>query len=192
MKVSALLGIAVALAFLIAPSLIPRRPLLIWNASPSVPVGLYRVTPAPPRVGDLVVLRLPSVMAAFAASRGYLPRSAYLLKPVAAVAGDLVCRFGAQVFVRGRFAAHAAFADHGGNPMPAWHGCRVLRSGEVFVLADHPGGFDSRYFGPLDATSIVGGRGPPLASSAFTLTPRDLIAPPWSAAPRIRQLQLSI
>lgn len=157
MKVPALLGIAVALAFLIAPSVVPSRPLLIWNASPSVPVGLYRVAPAPPRVGDLVVLRLRPVMASFAASRGYLPRSAYLLKPVAAVTGDLVCRFGAQVFVRSRFAVHAASADHGGNPMPAWHGCRVLRSGEVFVLADHPASFDSRYLGPLDANSIMGG-----------------------------------
>jgi conjugative transfer signal peptidase TraF len=156
MKVPALLGTAVALAFLMAPLAIPPRPLLMWNASPSVPVGLYRVTPASTRVGDLVVLRLPSLMAAFAAGRGYLPRTAYLLKPVAAIAGDLVCRFGAQVFVRGRFAARAALADHGGNPMPAWHGCRVLRSGEVFVLAHHPASFDSRYLGPLDATAIVG------------------------------------
>jgi type IV secretory pathway protease TraF len=26
----------------------------------------------------------------------------------------------------------------------------------VFVLADHPGSFDSRYFGPLDTASIMG------------------------------------
>jgi conjugative transfer signal peptidase TraF len=156
MKVPALVGTAVALAFLMAPLAIPRRPLLIWNASPSVPVGLYRVTPDPPRVGDLVVLRLPPDMAALAASRRYLPRSVYLLKPVAAVAGDLVCRFGAQLFVRGRYAADAAFADHDGNPMPVWQGCRTLRAGEVFVLADHPSSFDSRYFGPLDSTAIVG------------------------------------
>jgi type IV secretory pathway protease TraF len=40
--------------------------------------------------------------------------------------------------------------------MPFWQGCRVLQTGEVFVLADHPGSFDSRYFGPLDTASIAG------------------------------------
>ena len=164
MRVPALLGTAVALTLLLVPSITSWRPLLIWNASPSVPVGLYLVTQAPPRVGDLVVVRLPPFMAVFAASRGYLPRSAYLLKPVAAIAGDLVCRFGAQVFVRRRFAGLAAVADHGGIPMPAWHGCRVLRTGEVFVLADHAASFDSRYFGALDATFDRGKGEPRLAA----------------------------
>ena len=82
--------------------------------------------------------------------------STYLLKPIAAAAGDLVCRFGARVFVRGELAAAAQVANSVGNPMPAWHGCRILRAGEVFVLANHPASFDSRYFGPLEAASIVG------------------------------------
>ena len=85
--------------------------LVIWNGSPSVPVGLYLVTKASPRVGDLVVLRLPPVIAAFAARRGYLPTSAYLLKPIAAVAGDLVCRLGQQVLVHRCFAGFAETAD---------------------------------------------------------------------------------
>jgi conjugative transfer signal peptidase TraF len=146
----------IAVALIVAP--IDHQPplLIIWNASPSVPVGLYLVTRASPRVGDLVVLRLPPVIAAFAARRGYLPTSAYLLKPIAATAGDLVCRFGEQVFVRGEFAAIAATAGSDGNAMPAWEGCRVLQTGEVFVLADHPASFDSRYFGPLDTASLMG------------------------------------
>lgn len=156
MRVPALLGIAPALVLLLAPLIISRRPSLIWNASPSVPIGLYLVTRAAPRVGDLVVVGLPPFMAAFASSRGYLPLSVYLLKPVAGTAGDLVCRFGARVFVRRRLVALAARADSGGKPMPSWHGCRRLRSGEVFVLADHPASFDSRYFGPLDGSSMVG------------------------------------
>jgi conjugative transfer signal peptidase TraF len=148
----------IAVALIVAPTVAHQPPLLVtWNASPSVPVGLYLVTKASPRVGDLVVLRLPPVIAAYAARRGYLPTSAYLLKPIAAVAGDLVCRFGEEVFVRGVPAATAQAAEEAGNAMPTWQGCRVLQAGEVFVLADHPASFDSRYFGPLDASSVVGG-----------------------------------
>jgi conjugative transfer signal peptidase TraF len=148
--------VAVAL-IVVAPTVAHQPPLLvIWNASPSVPVGLYLVTKASPRIGDLVVVRLPPVIAAFAARRGYLPASAYLLKPIAAVAGDLVCRLGDHVFVRGILAGAAAATDTDGNAMPSWQGCRILQMGEVFVLADHPASFDSRYFGPLDTASIVG------------------------------------
>ena len=156
MKVGPLLGMTIAVALIVAPMVAQQPLLVIWNASPSVPVGLYLVTKTSPRVGDLVVLRLPPAIAAFAARRGYLPTSAYLLKPIAAVAGDLVCRFGERVLVRGVLAGIAEDADSDGNAMPSWHGCRILQMGEVFVLADHPGSFDSRYFGPLDPASIAG------------------------------------
>ena len=157
MKVGPLLGMTIAVVLIVAPTFPQQPPLLvIWNASPSVPVGLYLVTKASPRVGDLVVLRLPPVIAAFAARRAYLPTSTYLLKPIAAVAGDLVCRFGERVLVRGVLAGIAEDADSDGNPMPTWQGCRILQMGEVFVLADHPASFDSRYFGPLETASIAG------------------------------------
>ena len=157
MRVRPLLTMTIAVALIVAPAVARQPPLLlIWNASPSVPVGMYLVTQASPRVGDLVALRLPPVIAAFAARRGYLPTSAYLLKPIAAVAGDLVCRFGERVLVRGVLAGIAEDADADGNAMPTWQGCRVLQTGEVFVLADHPASFDSRYFGSLHTASIMG------------------------------------
>jgi conjugative transfer signal peptidase TraF len=147
----------IAVALIIPPMVAQQRSLLvIWNTSPSVPVGLYLVTKTSLRVGDLAVLQLPPVIAALAARRGYLPTSAYLLKPIAAVAGDLVCRFGERVVVRGVLAGIAEDDDADGNAMPAWQGCRVLQTGGVFVLADHPASFDSRHFGPLYTASIAG------------------------------------
>lgn len=94
MKVQPLLGMSLALVLLGAASLAKQRTLFIWNASPSVPVGLYQVIQASPHVGDLAVLRLPAAIATLAARRGYLRRFAYLLKPIAAIVGDRVCRFG--------------------------------------------------------------------------------------------------
>jgi conjugative transfer signal peptidase TraF len=156
MKAQALLGMAVALALVVAPFVCTIRPLYIWNASPSVPTGWYWVGRASHQVGDLVVVRLPPVTAAMAARRGYLPRWAYLLKPVAAVGGDHVCRLSGRVFVRRKFTARASATDNLGRPLPVWLGCRMLRSGEIFLLAHGPASFDSRYFGPLLIERVVG------------------------------------
>ncbi|MBX9588017.1 MAG: S26 family signal peptidase [Hyphomonadaceae bacterium] len=147
---------AISVALLLAPAVTRPAPLLTWNASPSVPTGLYRIAPASPRAGDVALARLPSNVAALAARRGYLPRSAYLLKPVIAIPGDQVCRHGVRLRINGRLAALARPADRLGRPLPVWHGCRTLVAGEVFLLADDPDGFDSRYFGPLDHQHIIG------------------------------------
>ncbi len=45
---------------------------VVYNASDSVPPGWYRIDPdALPRVGDLVLVRLPSEAAQLASRRGY-------------------------------------------------------------------------------------------------------------------------
>ena len=155
-KAAALAGLLIAVALLVAPSLCQRSPFLVWNASPSVAIGFYRIERTPPRVDDLVLARLIRPIADLAARRAYLSRTVFILKPVFAVAGDRVCRFGAQVFVRRRFAALALPNDTAGRPMPSWHGCRTLRAGELFLLARHPASFDSRYFGPLRTEHVAG------------------------------------
>ena len=145
-----------ALALLVAPVMAKTCPLLIWNASSSVPIGLYLVDPKPPGAGDLAVVRLPVRTAALAHDRGYLPRGVYLLKPVAAIGGDRVCRHGTHIFVRGALLARALAADSRERPLPRWQGCRILRAGEVFLLSHAPASFDGRYFGPIQPDASVG------------------------------------
>jgi type IV secretory pathway protease TraF len=41
-------------------------------------------------------------------------------------------------------------------PLQLWEGCRQLDFGEYFVVGTHPRSFDSRYFGPIAETSIIG------------------------------------
>jgi conjugative transfer signal peptidase TraF len=133
-----------------------RRGLAARNASPSVPIGLYRMAHGSPRRGELALVQLTGPMAVLADRRGYLPRSAYLLKPVAAVAGDRVCRFDTHVLVRGRLAALAFAKDNIERHMPPWHGCRTLQPGELFLLAKDPASFDSRYFGTVRTEHLAG------------------------------------
>ena len=150
-----LAAMAAGALFTVAP-LHGRTPWLVWNASPSVPLGLYRIDPGPVRRSDLVLIRLPPDVAELAARRNYLPKSTYLIKFVLAVAGDQVCRLGDRIFVRGVLAARALTRDSLGRPMPSWQGCRQLASGDLFLLADNQQSFDSRYFGVVSASDVVG------------------------------------
>ncbi|KXF79415.1 peptidase [Paramesorhizobium deserti] len=131
---------------------------LIWNASASVPVGLYRIVPADQLdVTDLAVVMPPDDLAGFLDERRYLPKGLPLLKRVLALAGTTVCRNGAEITAYGMTYGKARERDGQGRPLPVWQGCRTLRAGEVFLMNwDCPDSFDSRYFGPLPLTTVVG------------------------------------
>lgn len=133
-------------------------PRLVWNASPSSPRGLYLLA-APDRLvpGAYVAARPPARAAALAAARGYLPTHIPLIKTVAAVAGDHVCVRGSRVLVNGRRVATQLDRDGAGRDLPRWRGCRQIEPGELLVLGlGDTGSFDSRYFGPIDDSQVIG------------------------------------
>ncbi len=75
-------------------------PKLVWNASASAPIGLYTVrTAADLRVTDLVAVDAPEPLASFLKHREYLPRGVPLMKRIAALPGQTVCRNGSSVSV---------------------------------------------------------------------------------------------
>ncbi len=156
MNPASVLAVSAVGILLLAPSKAAMTPWLVWSASLSVPIGFYVIVTAQPRRGDLVLVRLPPHVAEFAQQRDYLTATRYLLKPVAAVAGDRVCRFGHRILVHGEHVANALSRDRHGRAMPVWHGCRQLGSGDVFLLAGDARSFDSRYFGPLSAEHVAG------------------------------------
>jgi conjugative transfer signal peptidase TraF len=131
---------------------------LIWNASESVPIGLYAVRAATQlRRGDLVAVAPPKALAGYLAGRHYLPLHVPLLKHVAGIAGQRVCRLGTRVTVDGVTLGSALHRDHRGRPLPVWHGCRTLGTRDVFLMnASVSDSFDGRYFGPLPASTIFG------------------------------------
>jgi type IV secretory pathway protease TraF len=53
--------------------------------------------------------------------------------------------------------ANVLHADSQARTLPVWQQCRPLREGELFLLSlTHPASFDSRYFGPVPATAVLG------------------------------------
>jgi conjugative transfer signal peptidase TraF len=140
------------------PQLDNRPPWLVWNATASVPIGLYAVDAIiDVQTGDLVVVTPPEPLAGFLADRGYLPRGVPLLKHVAAVAGQTVCRIGRGVTVDANEMGEARERDGRGRSLPVWQGCRVIATGDVFLMNPQSAdSLDGRYFGPLPAASIIG------------------------------------
>lgn len=130
----------------------------IWNASASVPIGLYRIVPAHRiDVTDLAVIVPPDELAVFLDERGYLPRGLPLIKRVLALSGTEICRNGSTVIAYGTAYGEARDRDTRGRLLPTWQGCRTLRDGEGFFMNwDSPDSFDSRYFGPLPLSTAVG------------------------------------
>lgn len=157
---------ACGLAALAWASFVQPLPRLIYNPSDSVAVGWYRVNPqrhgtgSLPRrleVGSIVLTTLPPDAAALAAQRGYLPARVPLLKRVGAVAPQEVCTTGGIVRIDGVPSAAVLPADRWGGPLPSWQQCRHLESGELFLLSvTNPASFDSRYFGPVSASAVIG------------------------------------
>jgi len=139
---------------------------LIYNPSDSVEVGWYHVDPVnhragllpPPwSVGSIVLVQLPSAAAQLAAQRGYLPTRVPLLKRVGAIAPQQVCIDSGRVRIDGAPVAELLPADRLGRPLSPWQPCRRLEPGELFLLsAINPASFDSRYFGPVCASAVLG------------------------------------
>ena len=142
----------------IVTAFIHPSPRLIWNASASVPVGLYRMCAvSAPKVGDLVAVLPPERLASLLAERHYLPRGVPMLKHVAGIAGQRVCRIGTGITIDGKHFGDARERDHLGRALPVWRGCRALSRGDIFLMnPDALDSFDGRYFGPLPATTITG------------------------------------
>jgi conjugative transfer signal peptidase TraF len=134
------------------------RPLLLWNASASSPVGLYSVDwRSSLSAGDMVVAWPPPDARRLAAARDYLPSSVPLVKRIAAVSGARICARGARIYIDGRMAAIRRSHDPEGRRLPWWSGCRILKGGDLLLLSPHsPEAFDGRYFGATHQREVIG------------------------------------
>ncbi len=147
-----LLALSAAAALLISLAISPRY---ILNLSHSVPIGLYRLEGQSPQRGDLAVIQLGEPWRGLARSRGYLAPKAWLVKPVAGLAGDHVCRTGRAISINGHISAIAQLADKKGRLLPTWEGCRSLARDEIFLLSKVSGSFDGRYFGVTPRSAFI-------------------------------------
>lgn len=129
---------------------------LIWNRTGSAPQGLYWLSDEPITHGRWVVVSARSAEAQWAEDHGFVGRNWPLLKQIAGLPGDEICRSGLEVSINGRPAATARELDSMGRALPVWQGCVLLDEGQVFLLAPHPDSLDGRYFGAMQRSDLVG------------------------------------
>jgi conjugative transfer signal peptidase TraF len=132
---------------------------LLWNWTPSLPLGLYWLSPASSgrvKVGALVAFPVPAPVRALVLERRYLPPGALLVKPVVATATDRVCTEGGTLAVNGTPLGAIATEDTQGRPLPHDERCGPLPEGHVFVASHFATSFDSRTFGPVPLADIRG------------------------------------
>lgn len=149
---------AASVSLLGVASIASFAPRLIWNASASTPVGFYTIGEVGNLdVTDLVAVDAPEPLATFLSDGGYLPRGVPLLKRVAALPGQRVCRTGLAITVDGVPMGDALARDRRGRPLPIWRGCQLVANGELFLMNwQVRDSLDGRYFGPLPATAVIG------------------------------------
>jgi conjugative transfer signal peptidase TraF len=147
---------AVSIAALGVSSVVDCAPQLVWNASASAPIGLYRIERKPPEIGDFVLVDPDENFVKLITERGYLPPDIPLLKRVAALAGDEICREKERIFLNTIHVADALLVDSAGQKMPVWSGCFSLRGDEVFLLNASEKSLDGRYVGATNGSQIIG------------------------------------
>lgn len=141
---------------LVVLSFAPKPPALVWNTTPSVPLGIYSIDRSSPRLGDIIVLAPKGQILDALQRLLNWPAGRLLLKPLAARQGDDVCRRDHALAINGRVEAAALEDGSDGRSLPRWEGCRRLEAGELFLLSDHARSFDSRYFGPALEEDVLG------------------------------------
>jgi conjugative transfer signal peptidase TraF len=149
---------AAAIAAIASPAFVDFPTAVIWNASPSAPLGLYRVRHVDRlAVSDLVLVDPPVALERFIDERGYLPPDTPLLKHVGGLPGQTVCRIDRTITVDGVQMGVALESDRLHRPMPVWQGCHRIAADEVFLMnRDVVDSLDGRYFGPIRSSSILG------------------------------------
>jgi type IV secretory pathway protease TraF len=130
-----------------------HQDVVLFNHSPSVPVGLYVREAGDPARGMFVTARARDVAPIEAASHGYDDEGDRFIKRLAAIAGQHVCSDGRILSVDG---VQVAMVQHRAGVPQGWLGCRTLASSEILLLGDSADSFDGRYWGPISDDLIEG------------------------------------
>ena len=152
-----ILTVSIALVALMLAKHSDPSPFLLLNDSPSEPTGLYLRIRRPAHVGALVAFKTPKAAFAYVDRHHASLRRHPILKEIAAARGAHVCSVSGVIEIDGAKRAMVASEDRFGDPLPRWRGCRALLADELFVFSGRiPNSFDSRYFGPISRSEVLG------------------------------------
>jgi conjugative transfer signal peptidase TraF len=136
------------------------------NTTPSIPLGVYKLSNEPLIKGAYVLFcPPPAPVFELAKARGYLGAGfcpgdyGQLMKRLVAAKNDKVTISAEGVVVNGQRLplSKPIKIDGGSRPLPYYAKSWVMDSDEVLVMSDsNSGSFDGRYFGSIQRSQIVG------------------------------------
>lgn len=136
----------------------PQQDILFYNATASLPRGIYlRIPAATIERGDIVVYDPPETVLDFAVQRGYTQhKDVRFLKRVGALAGDVYSIGEHGVFcINGAYIGEVRGLDSKDRPLPQLaQGDYVVSDGMFLPIADTTRSFDGRYTGTVPITRI--------------------------------------
>lgn len=156
---------------------------LRFNFTPSMPLGIYRLTPALPKGelsrGTIVAVCAPRIAAEVGRRRGYLAAgrcqagTELLLKMIVADGGDdvVISRNGVSVNGCKLPNSRQLASDGAGRRLSRWpEGHYRLRGDELWLYAANDRSWDSRYWGPAAAADVTARAIPLLTAPLFRST----------------------
>ncbi len=149
------LGLMAIGALIFAPFL-GHQKRLVWNRTASTPIGLYWVKDGPVAYDRWAVLSPKSDGSQWAQHNGYVGEDWPLVKQIAGLPGDKICRENEIILINGEVRAIALKQDDLQRELPVWSGCFMLSEDEIFLLNVHPKSLDGRYFGVTKRKDLDG------------------------------------
>lgn len=152
----ALLVVATVLLFVVVMGAASTS--FVWNATPSLPTGLYYLDRSPGQYayGDLIYFETPAL--ALARERKYLPRSAKFAKYIVGMPGDRICidAQSQRFSINGYDYGPAYPFDYDMQPLSPIPGCYTVPAGHVLPATPYSRSYDGRYFGAVPMHDIEG------------------------------------
>lgn len=165
--------VALALAGVMTPLvliwIIFGHDFIVMNNMNSVQRGWWVRTIGAPRYGDVILFDVPENVQSwimhkeedgsytYAKAVHWLRTGGRILKPVAGIEGDTLCRDRSNnVFINDVNLGTTILRDKNGLDLPFWDGCFKIGHGEYAVISQTPDSLDSKIFGLVRSKDVVG------------------------------------
>lgn len=131
------------------------RPAIVINRTPSLPTGIYYISPIDNlSLGATVLVRIPLTWRKTLTDLGYIDENfKYLVKRIVGMPGQYLESDTGNYRIDGRVVASI---DPEGTKKFRTLARIKIPPGHVAVGSSHPKGVDSRFFGPISQSDILG------------------------------------
>ena len=131
---------------------------ITYSVTQSMPKGFYLIIPTSViRKGDIVEFIPPEHTLVFIKEKRWVPQNGRIIKYVFGIPGDHVCVLGQTIWINHKKVAPISKFYAKNKLLPQTKICGKLKQNQYLLLSTkNERSFDSRYFGAVDSSRILG------------------------------------